>query len=257
MLHKPTERNVDFLICGTQKGGTTALYAYLRDHPQICMAKRKELHFFDNEVHFQSMKPDYSAYHAQFDVKPPHKIIGEASPIYMYWYDAPRRIWQYNPRIKLIVLLRNPVDRAFSHWNMERSRNMENLSFWDAIRNEGKRCRAALPLQHRVYSYVDRGFYLDQLRRIWTYFPKEQLLIISTDDLQQHAQATLDKVFSFLEVKSIHIENKNLHQNMYITTMDARERDFLLNQYEFEIKGLERELGWDCHEWLSEPNNSL
>ncbi|MGB7755383.1 MAG: hypothetical protein WBL23_04905, partial [Salinisphaera sp.] len=97
-------------------------------------------------------------------------VFGEATPIYMYWHDAPRRMWEYNPNMKLIVVLRNPIDRAFSHWNMEKSRNAESLSFWDAIQNEEPRCKEALPYQHRTYSYVDRGFYLEQLRRLWRYF---------------------------------------------------------------------------------------
>ena len=66
----------------------------------------------------------------------------------MYWHNAPRRIWQYNPDIKLIVILRNPIERAYSHWNMERSRNAEKLSFFDAIQSERDRCQEALSYQH-------------------------------------------------------------------------------------------------------------
>jgi hypothetical protein len=70
----------------------------------------------------------------------------------MYWYDAPRRIWQYNPDMRIVILLRNPVDRAYSHWNMERERGAEPLEFRQAIATEADRCRAALPAQHRVFS---------------------------------------------------------------------------------------------------------
>jgi len=91
----------------------------------------------------------------------------------MYWQNAPKRIWQYNPEMKIIIILRNPIERAFSHWNMERSRNAEHLSFWDAINTEKLRCQETLPLQNRVYSYIDRGFYIKQLENIWRYFPKK------------------------------------------------------------------------------------
>ena len=112
---------VDFLICGTQKGGTSALHEYLSEHPDLCLSATKELHFFDNEELFQQGAPDYAPCHAAFRQKMPSQLAGESTPIYMYWEPSPKRIWEYNPRMKLIVLLRNPIDRAYAHWNMERS----------------------------------------------------------------------------------------------------------------------------------------
>ncbi len=247
-----TERLVDFLICGTQKGGTTPLYSYLKDHPDICMANRKEVHFFDNEKDFSNNKFDYSAYHSFFDSLQPNKVLGEATPIYMYWYDAPRRIWQYNPDMKLIVILRNPIDRAYSHWNMERDRGADNLSFWDAIQSERERCREALPYQHRIYSYVDRGFYMEQLRRLWTYFPQGQVLVIRIENLRNQLQKTLDVVCEFLGINPYQvIKNKNVHSRPYVSPMSAREKEFLRSIFEFEIHGIERILGWDCSDWLT------
>jgi len=129
----------------------SSLDAYLRTHPAICMANRKEVHFFDNERIFIQRDIDYSAYQTFFSPSPSQHLLGEATPIYMYWYDAPRRIWQYNPAMKIIVVLRNPIERAFSHWNMERDRNADSLPFFEAIQSESERCRVALPSQHRVF----------------------------------------------------------------------------------------------------------
>ncbi len=121
---------VDFVIGGTQKGGTSALDSFLQQHPEICMPEtRKELHFFDREAD----DTDYKKYHANFKPKPQHRAIGEASPIYMYWETAPYRIWRYNPQMKWILALRNPVERAFSAWNMETKRGKEKLPFAEAI----------------------------------------------------------------------------------------------------------------------------
>jgi hypothetical protein len=242
---------VDFLICGTQKGGTSALDAYLREHPEICMADRKEVHFFDNEKFFSGKTPKYSAYHRMFDSRPSHKLIGEATPSYMYWYEAPRRIWEYNPNMKLIVILRNPIERAYSHWNMQRTRNIEHLTFWEAIQSERERCRQALPYQHRIYSYVDRGFYLEQLRRIWTYFPKKNILIIRNEDLRSRPHATLQQVSSFLQVDPFRdLEVKDVHSRAYASATTDKERDYLRHVFEYEIRGIERVLGWDCGHWL-------
>lgn len=244
---------VDFAICGTQKGGTSALDAYLREHPEICMADRKEVHFFDKEPLFSDGKPNYSRYHSFFSPRATHKLRGEATPIYMYWHDASRRIWEYNPNMKLIVLLRNPIDRAYSHWNMERSRDMECLQFWDAIQNEQQRCREALPYQHRVYSYVDRGFYLEQLRRLWRYFCEDNVLVLKSEHLKDQPHQTLKEVCCFLGVSNFeNVKPREVHSRPYYSKMSDKEKEYLRFLFEHEIKGIERVLGWDCSNWLSE-----
>jgi len=243
---------VDFVICGTQKGGTTALDAYLREHPQICMANGKEVHFFDNEQVFAEKRVDYAHYHAAFSPTPSHQFIGEATPIYMYWHDATRRIWQYNPEMKVIALLRNPIERAYSHWNMERSRNVEPLSFWEALQAEPQRGREALPFQHRVYSYIDRGFYLEQIRRLWRYFPKQNILIMKSEFLKEQPTAALQEVCQFLGVAPLKsVVPREVHVRPYSSKMSDREVDCLRSLFEHEIRGIERALGWDCPHWLS------
>lgn len=245
-------RKVGFLICGAQKGGTTALYDYLEGHPDICMADKKEVHYFDVD-HFFNDQPDYSKYHSFFKPKRTHKILGEATPIYMYWNDAPERIFEYNPQMKIIILLRNPIERAYSHWNMERSKGLDKLPFWDAIKSEKERCRESLPFQQRVYSYIDRGFYLKQLKRVWSFFPKESVLILKSDDLKNKPDVTIDSVCGFLQVK--HLDNTpviNSNSVPYESSMSEAERNYLKSIFESEIKGIERELHWDCSDWLQE-----
>lgn len=247
----PKDKLVNFIICGTQKGGTSALDAYLREHPEICMADRKEIHFFDNDSKFTAPTPNYRKYHSWFSPKPSHKVIGEATPIYMYWRSAPKRIWEYNPTIKLIVLLRNPIERAYSHWNMEHSRKTDPLSFWDAIQHEQEQGNEASPQQHRVYSYIDRGFYLQQLQRLWSYFPKEQTLILKSEDLKAHPEEILQKVCAFLGVNELqNIHGKNIHSLAYKSKMSKKENTLLKNIFNQEIRNLEQELNWDCSDWL-------
>jgi hypothetical protein len=264
----PTQRIVDFVIGGTQKGGTTALDAYLREHPEICMAEKneaffssahpefsaagkKEVHFFDNEDYFCNGKPDYSRYHRRFHPEEAQKVLGETTPIYMYWNDSPRRIWEYNPRMKIIILLRDPIERAYSHWNMERIKNADKLSFWDAIKNEKERCREALPLQHRVYSYISRGLYTEQLHRLWKYFPKDRVLCLKSEHLKEGLDETLGSICEFLQVSKFKcVVSKNAHLLPYESSMTEKERDYLGRIFEPEIKKLEKELNWNCSEWL-------
>lgn len=193
---------VSFLIAGVQKGGTTALHAYLKTHPEIFLPERKELHFFDDERNVDWEKPDYTAYHHHFSSGNLNQIWGEATPIYTFWPPALQRIHDYNPNIKLIILLRDPVERAYSHWRMEWSRDCENLSFSEAIRNGRKRMTSqdTLSRANRIYSYVERGFYYPQINRLFKLFPKEDILILWNHDLKKDHTTLLDKIYKFLGV---------------------------------------------------------
>ena len=238
---------VDFVIGGTQKGGTSALDSFLRKHPEICMpSTRKELHFFDREEENR----DYKAYHANFEPKPQHRVIGEASPIYMYWETAPSRIWNYNPKMKWILALRNPVERAFSAWNMETKRGKEKLPFAEAIEKEAERCREALPLQHRVYSYVDRGFYAYQVRRLFNFFGRESVLFLLSEELRNEHQKTLRCVFDFLGVDSSFVPPEaSVFEQEYSDKIDNQMRARLIDLFQPDIKELEGLIGRDLQGW--------
>jgi hypothetical protein len=194
---------VHFFVCGVQKAGTTALDRYLRAHPAIEMAHNKEVHFFDDESQSWDT-PDYTRLHSSFADSSEQRVRGEATPIYTYWPQSLERLRTYNPSAKLIMILRNPVLRAFSHWRMEMSRGLEELSFSEAIRPAGRaRYRSALAGVHRVFSYVERGFYAPQVERLLMLFPREQVLFLRTDALWSQPEATLRAIYSFLELPPI------------------------------------------------------
>src|SRR5256714_5381608 len=241
------DMRVDFVIGGTQKGGTSALASFLRQHPEICMpTTRKELHFFDREQE----NTDYNAYHANFKPKPEQRVIGEASPIYMYWETAPYRIWKYNPKMKWILALRNPVERAFSAWNMETKRGKEKLSFAEAIEKEPGRCREALPLQHRIYSYIDRGFYAHQVRRLFNSFGNDNCLVLLNEELRNDHQKTLWRVFKFLGVDSSFVPPEaSVFEQEYSNKIDTQLRSRLIDIFQFDIKELEKLIGRDLSSW--------
>jgi hypothetical protein len=191
---------VDFFIAGVQKGGTTALDDYLRSHPSIQMGRTKELHFFDDEA-LDWNAPDYAGLHSAFEWANDEAIRGEATPIYTYWPNALERLQRYNPAARLVVCLRHPTFRAWSHWRMETKRNAETLPFAAAIEWPAReRVRSAPSGVHRVFSYIERGFYADQVVRILRLFSRDQVLFLRSDRLWSDPQQALESVQKHLSV---------------------------------------------------------
>lgn len=194
-------RRVDFFIVGVQKGGTTALDAHLRRAAGVQMADVKEVHHFDDDARdWQAADP--APLHAHYDWAAPGVVVrGEATPISVYWPGVLERIRRYNPAARLILLLRQPARRAWSHWRMETSRGAETLPFATAIAGEGRRrVAAAAGGVHRVYSYVERGFYAAQAERLLALFPRRQLLALRTDALWSRPDEVLGQVHRFLGI---------------------------------------------------------
>ena len=194
------QRRVDLLVAGVQKGGTTALHEYLSEHPQLGLPAEKELHFFDDEAQDWSA-PDTAGYHARFAGLEDRSLWGEATPIYVYWPRSLERIARYRPDMRLILLFRDPVERAWSHWRMERARGFDDAPFGWAIRDGRARVDdPAAPGHHRVYSYVERGFYAGQLARAHALFGRERVLSLRSEDLDAEPGLVLGRVCAFLGV---------------------------------------------------------
>jgi len=193
-------KRVGFLIAGVQKAGTTALFDYLAEIPGLELPAVKEAHFFDDEDRVDWAEPDYRPYHALF--RNADALWGEATPIYLYWPNALERIRAYNPAMKLILLFRDPVERAWSHWKMEYARGKETEPFAWCIREGRARMAEGTPYPgfHRVYSYVERGFYGRQLARLLTLFPPHQLLLLASDTLKRDPTAAIGTICAFLNV---------------------------------------------------------
>ena len=191
---------LDFFVVGAQKAGTTALETFLRSHPQVQMGRKKELHFFDNE-NVDWTSPDYAALNASFDWNRSDVLRGEATPIYMYWPKSLERIRAYNRNAKLIVLLRHPACRAYSHWKMEVSRGKEDFPFRLAVADVGRlRIKVEPGGVHRVFSYVERGYYSSQIARIFRQFPLRNVLFLRTDDLWRDPAQSFARVSGFLGI---------------------------------------------------------
>ena len=246
---RPVEK-LDFIVAGAQKSGTTALNYYLKRHPQVALPVRKELHFFDNDELFAGEDVSYGPLHRMFRPARPGAIAGENTPIYIYWRSALPRIHDYNPAIKLIVILRNPIERAFSQWNMQRKRGAEALDFLDAVQAEPDRIAQVAPSQLRKFSYVDRGRYGEQLARAFQIFPRQQFLVIKYEEFRTRQREMVEHVFRFLNVEQPRrFSLIEAHSIPYQREIRKEERDAVRRLLREDIVEVERLLGWDCSDW--------
>jgi hypothetical protein len=195
-----TNRKVDFFVAGGQKCGTTALHALLQRHDAIEMSHRKEPHFFDDES-MDWDAPDYSRLHSYYDWSR-DALRGEATPIYAFWEPSLGRVHAYNPDARIVIALRHPAQRAHSQWKMEITRGRETLPFAAAIRHEGRSRRRVRPQRYlRRHSYVERGFYADQIRRAIDTFGRDHVHFLRTDRMWSDGDEVVGGVLDFLGVE--------------------------------------------------------
>jgi hypothetical protein len=192
---------LDLIVPGVQKGGTTSLFAWLAEHPAFQAPRRKELHLFDDETLDWDVPPD-AALEAWFDGPADGRLRFDVTPVYVFWPNAMERIARYAPEVRLICLFRDPIERAWSQWCMLHDRQQEPLSFSQAIREGRRRLPPDQPSAYvwREYSYVERGFYAPQVRRLQALFRPEQLLLLRSEDLADDHAATLAWIARFLGV---------------------------------------------------------
>jgi hypothetical protein len=241
----------DFVIIGTQRGGTTSLHAYLRQLPDVALPEKKELHYLTDR--FERGRDWYLG---QFPgERAPGVITGEATPYSMFHPLAPARLKQVAPQAKLIALLRNPVDRAYSHYLMERERGDESLDFAAAIAAEPDRLSGeAMRLErnpsyesfsHKHHSYLARGDYAPQLERWLAAFPREQLLVIRSEDLYEQSAETFARVTEFLELPSAWSGSFKALNKSTGPRMDGALRERLVDHFAPRNATLAKLLGWD------------
>ena len=201
----------DFIIIGAQKSGTSSIYYYLSQHPQLLPSFNKEVHFFDGGLdssvdNFEKGKPWYCAHFPlNKNISADQKTF-EASPLYIFNPLAPKRIFDLIPQVKIIALLRNPTERAISHYFHEKRFHREPLSIYEAFEKEEQRLGPVIKekdYKSDIYmhqSYKSRGLYKDQLERYLKYFSMDQILVMSSEMFFTHPDHSLKRMFEFVGV---------------------------------------------------------
>ena len=211
----------NFLIIGAAKSGTSSLYMYLKQHPEIYMSPVKEPHYFSFDDESKMTKgpgdpihkaiTNFDSYQAQFDGVTDEKAIGEASTSYLYRAEAAGRIHAMLPDAKLIAILRNPVDRAFSaYMHVVRDKRETSKDFAEALtREESRKADNWEPIWH----FTSVGHYYEQLKRYYDLFPSEQIRVYLYEDLANNLNNMLVEIYEFLGVDPTFIPGSLAHYN--------------------------------------------
>lgn len=256
----------DFLVIGAMKCGSTSVYDYLKQHPGIAPGYKKAAHYFDmnyarGENWYRAHFPLASELNGRGAESSDNGrlLAGESSPYYLFHPLAAERAAQLVPHAKLIALLRNPVSRAYSHYHHMVRTGRENLSFEEAIEAEAVRLAGVeeklktdptFPMEgHRTYSYLGRGRYAEQLERWFRYYPREQFLIMRSEDFFKDPGAVCARIHAFLGLPAWDLGvYKNANPGKY-PPMNPETRQRLqeyfrpLNQRLYEMIG--EDFGWD------------
>ncbi|MBK6583471.1 MAG: sulfotransferase [Gammaproteobacteria bacterium] len=218
-----------FFVLGAHKSCFSSLHHHLARHPDIALPAIKETHFFD-DGHGEFRLGISHYINKYFHAETRRLISGEIDPEYLFFPEAAPRIAKYFPNAKLIFMFRDPVARAYSHYQMSFSRGRERLSFIEAIAREDARMglfpESINPTAERVvyrpsapneeerrrlfnhvvrsdFSYVGRGFYFRQVERYLEFFPKKQMLFLLSNDMKDYAAATLKRVYDHIGVREV------------------------------------------------------
>jgi hypothetical protein len=198
---------IHFIGIGAQKSGTSWISKMLVTHPAICFSISKEVHFFDKKPPFPFKKkknyyPDFNWHYSHFSHAQSGQLLGEFTPMYLYDASVAKKIFTHNPHVKLIVSLRDPVKRTYSHYKMlYHTKKLEQRSFEDAIKAEPE--------------YVERGMYFKQLKPYYELFPPEQIHVVLFEDSIAKPNEVWRNLCSFLQIDSNKVPtNLNIKQNV-------------------------------------------
>ena len=227
----------DAMIIGAQKAGTTSLFDYLAQHPDVAPSRTKEVRYFD-----VAYDKGEQWYRQRFPRRRPGKVILEASPYYLFHPLAPKRAARLLPSARLIVLLREPVSRAFSHYQHQVDWGRETLSFEEAVSAEPERLgdseqRLAIgeierSFEHQHFSYLSRGFYAPQIERWAAHYPASSMLILKAEDMFKSPQKALDRVCEFLGLAEFRLPDASPRHQRDYAPLAADVRETLSRRFE-------------------------
>ena len=208
----------NFIIVGAPKAGTTSLYHYLSEHPEVFMSEPKEVNFFSREeieaqgLYYADFKAkDMQSYEQLFDGVKHEKAVGEGSVSYLFYPNTPQKIKDVLPDVKIIILLRDPVERAFSHYLMDLRLGLVDMSLESTVSGEVDNEKSRLFYQQ----YIELGLYYEQVKRYLNIFGKEQVKIYLQEDLRAKGNNVITDLYTFLGVDETYRPDMTRQHNTF------------------------------------------
>lgn len=223
-------------IVGAAKAGTTSLYAYLAQHPEVYMSPVKEPHFFSKvtpskeQEHFIPVVNDEKQYLALFNNAKGAKVIGEASPSYLWDLNTAERIFEKSPNARIIIILRDPVERAYSHYLMDVRDGIQKAPFFEAITEDYRKDKKGWGISHL---YVELGMYFSQVKQYLDVFGKNKVCVLMFEEFVQDPRKILEYVSVFLEIELERVKNINteIMHNPYASPRSFLTQTILGNKF--------------------------
>lgn len=216
------DQQLRFVCIGSQKAGTTSFHDILVQHPNVGLPSHKETQFFIDDAQYKKGLSYYFNYHFKGTQK--NAILGEVNPQFCYVEKTAQRLKQHFKDLKVVMIIRNPVDRAFSHYQMTQRRGLENLSFEIALEKEKERLSDEHGQLH--HSYADRGLYSNQIERYQKLFGVKNVKVIIFDDFIKSTPKVMQDVCDFIEVPQFDF-NFDIQSNQASESKSKWLRNFL------------------------------
>lgn len=225
------EAKTRFISIGAQRCGTTSLYFYLREHPEIYVTPIKETNFFslltDNipdhmwtHPLLKSQPKTIEEYEMLFANATTQYAVGEVTPLYLYHPLTAGKIYEYIPDVKIIICLRNPIERAYSAFQFERNWKRENeANFRKAVEKQQKILSRTTSWWEFLHEsgvstpYLDGSRYYDQVKRYFDLFPREHIYLYLFEDFQSNTEQVMQEIFNFLNVEIIPVQHGSVHND--------------------------------------------
>lgn len=208
----------NFIIIGAPKAGTTSLYHYLSEHPQVFMSEPKEVNYFSREeiieqgLYYKDFKAkNLNEYKQLFETASNQKAIGEGSVSYLFYPKTAEKIKACISNVKIIMLLRNPMERGYSHYLMDYKLGLVDLTYEEIVYKKSNHKYINLYYQQ----YVELGLYYEQVKRYLELFDKEQIKIYFQEDLRENSEAIVDDLYDFLNIEKSSVPNTNKEHNAF------------------------------------------
>ena len=241
-MNKPS-----FIIVGAQKAGTTALFRMLNQHSQLVGSRIKEVHYFDNDRKYKNKPIEF--YHSFFEDKSEdtiEKYFFEATPIYLYHPEVARRLYEYNQNLKIVVLVRDPIERMISAWVMyhyhfatgPNSKYHESRTLNEIVRDCIKNQHESNFYNNRK-GYLQRGLYIDQILNYLKHFNFRDIIFINSQDLKGKHNKTMRRIFEFIGVEKEPLTRKILNKaSKKVDLVGTEEHEMLMDFFYYPNKQL-------------------